>query len=319
MKTKYIYIAFLTILCGGSLVACSNGDEFFKDERYKKMIYAISDNEQIFHAEFELNNEEDIIGVQPFAVSGTNPIDQDVHLNIEKDPELLTEYNYNTYMDETDKYARELKDGDYSLLSSIVEIKAGVNPSYEVGKLQVKIKTSIIEKLSVDSAYFLSFRIKEATPYEINEEKRNVLFRIYKKNQYASQKTPTYYASSGFMDDVVMPFDSKIIMPLAYNKIRTYIAGQIYDANDTKETINKNSMVITVDADNQVLISAFDSENGLKVEMLSPSSDPNDGSYGYRNYYNPEEKQFYLYYRFYNGEGWKVVRETLRAESIISK
>ena len=119
--------------------------------------------------------------------------------------------------------------------------------------------------------------------------------------------------------DVVMPFDSKIIMPLAYNKIRTYIAGQIYDANDTKETINKNSMVITVDADNQVLISAFDSENGLKVEMLSPSSDPNDGSYGYRNYYNPEEKQFYLYYRFDNGEGWKVVRETLRAESIISK
>lgn len=99
----------------GSLVACSNGDEFFKDERYKKMIYAISDNEQIFHAEFELNNEEDIIGVQPFAVSGTNPIDQDVHLTIEKDPELLTEYNYNTYMDETDKYARELKDGDYSL------------------------------------------------------------------------------------------------------------------------------------------------------------------------------------------------------------
>ena len=97
MKTKYIYIAFLTILCGGSLVACSNGDEFFKDERYKKMIYAISDNEQIFHAEFELNNEEDIIGVQPFAVSGTNPIDQDVHLSIEKDPELLTEYNYNTY------------------------------------------------------------------------------------------------------------------------------------------------------------------------------------------------------------------------------
>ena len=53
--------------------------------------------------------------------------------------------------------------------------------------------------------------------------------------------------------------------------------------------------------------------------MLSPSSDPNDGSYGYRNYYNPEEKQFYLYYRFDNGEGWKVVRETLRAESIISK
>ncbi len=189
MKTKYIYIAFLTILCGGSLVACSNGDEFFKDERYKKMIYAISDNEQIFHAEFELNNEEDIIGVQPFAVSGTNPIDQDVHLTIEKDPELLTEYNYNTYMDETDKYARAEGRGLFTL-SSIVEIKAGVNPSYEVGKLQVKIKTSIIEKLSVDSAYFLSFRIKEATPYEINEEKRNVLFEFIKRISMHPKRHP---------------------------------------------------------------------------------------------------------------------------------
>ena len=37
MKTKYIYIAFLTILCGGSLVACSNGDEFFKDEQSATM------------------------------------------------------------------------------------------------------------------------------------------------------------------------------------------------------------------------------------------------------------------------------------------
>lgn len=317
MKTKYIHMAFMAILCSGSFVACSDGDKYFKDERYKKMIYAISDNQKIFHAEFDLNDNEEVIGVQPFAVSGTNPIDQDVTLTVEKDPDLLMEYNYNTFMDESDKYAHELKDKDYSLLNPTVEIKVGENPGYEVGKLQVKIKTSVVEKLSVDSAYFLSFRIKEGKPYEINESKRSVLFRIYKKNQFASQKTATYYASSGFMDDVVLPFDSKIVMPLTFNQVRVYVAGKIYDANDTKETISKNSMVITIGKDNKVIISAYDPDGKLKLEMLSPSSDPNDGSYGYRNYYNPEEEQFYLYYRFDNGEGWKVVRETLKAESML--
>lgn len=317
MKTKYIQMAFLTVMCSGSFMACSDGDQYFKDERYKKMIYAISDNQQIFHAEFELTNDEEIIGVQPFAVSGSNPIDQDATLVVEKEPDLLMEYNYNTFMDESDKYAHELKDEDYSLLNPTVEIKAGVNPGYEVGKLQVKIKTAVVEKLSVDSTYFLSFRIKEGQPYEINEAKRSVLFRIYKKNQFASQKTATYYASSGFMDDVALPFDSKIVMPLSFNQVRVYVAGQIYDANDTKETIAKNSMVINVGTDNKVQVSAYNLEGKLKVEMLSPSSDPNEGSYGYRNYYNPEEKQFYLYYRFDNGEGWKVIRETLKAESLL--
>lgn len=317
MKTKYIQMCLLTTILGGGLAACSNGDEFFKDERYRKMIYAISDNDLIFHAEYELTNEAEVIGVQPFAVSGTNPIDQDVRLTVEKEPDLLTEYNYSNFMDETDKYARELNDEDYSLPSATVEIKAGVNPGYEVGKLQVKIKTSVLEKLSVDSAYFLAFRIKDSEPYEINEEKRKVLFRVYKKNQYASQKKATYYVSSGYVDDAVMSSDSKIVMPLSYNKMRAYVAGKIYNVNDTKETISKNSMVITIDADNKVTMSAFDSEGKLKVETLAPSDDPDDGSYGYRNYYDPEEKKFYIYYRYDNGEGWKVVREIMKAESTL--
>lgn len=320
MKAKYIHNVFMMALVWGGLAACSNGDEYFKDERYKKMIYAISDNEQVFNAEFELTEQQEIIGVQPFAVSGTNPIEQDVHLTVEDDPDLLTEYNYSHYMDETDKYAHELKkDQDYSLPTTAVEIKAGVDPGYEVGKLQVKMKTSVLEGLSLDSIYFLTLRIKEANPYEINEEKRNVLFRVYKKNAYASQKNVTYYTSSGYMDDSPMASDSKIIMPLTYNKVRAYIAGKVYNANDTKETISKNAMVITVDADNNVKMSVYDPKSTLKVETLTPSDDPNSGSYGYRNFYDPEEKKFFLYYRFDSGEGWKEVREVLKAESTLSE
>ncbi len=319
MKTKYIQIACLITFFGSAFVACSNGDEFFKDERYKKMIYAVSDNDKIFHAEFELTDEEEVTGIQPFAVSGTNPIDQDVHLTVESDLDLLTEYNYTRYMDETDKYARALQEEDYSLPITSVEIKAGADPSYEVGKLPVKIKTEVLEKLSVDSTYFLTFRIKEGSPYEINEEKRNVLFRVYKKNKYASQKKATYYTSSGYIDDSPMASDSKIIMPLTYSKVRAYVAGKVYNVNDKKETISKNAMVITIDVDNKASVSVYDPKSTLKVETLTPSDDPNDGSYGYRNFYDTEEKKFFLYYRFDAGEGWKVVREILKAESAISE
>lgn len=61
----------------------------------------------------------------------------------------------------------------------------------------------------------------------------------YEKNKYASQKNATYYMSSGYMDESPMATDSKIIMPVAYNKIRAYVAGRVYNASDTQETVSK--------------------------------------------------------------------------------
>lgn len=314
MKTIYIQIVSMVVLMVAGTTSCSNGEEFFEDERYVKMVYAISDEDNIFNAEYILGQEEELIATQPFAVSGTNPIEQDVHLTVENDPDMITEYNFANYLDEEEKYAHSLE--DYSLPSYSVEIKSGVAPSYEVGKLQVKIRRTILEKLSTDSVYFIAFRIKEASPYTINEKKRNVLFRIYKKNDYASQKTTTYYASSGFINDVSTGGStSKIVTPLSYNQVRTYVAGEVYSTNDSKSDISKKAIVLTVDADNKVTVTAYDQET-LTVETLTPSDNPEDDSYGYRNYYSPLEKQFYLYYRFDNGRGWKEVRETLRSESI---
>lgn len=52
----------------------------------------------------------------------------------------------------------------------------------------------------------------------------------------------------------------------------------------------------------------------FKVETLTSSDDPTDASYGYRNYYDPDDKRFVLYYRYDNGNGWKEAREILTAE-----
>ena len=299
----------------GVLSSCSNGDEFFKEERYKKEIYVVSDASQVFQAEYEMTKSDEAMKTLPFAVSGTNPIDRDVNIVVEKDEELLTEYNYNNYRDETDKYAHGLNEVDYILSSSSVTIKMGTEFKNQVGKLPITLKTSVLENLSVDSIYFIPFRIKEASPYEINEDKRNVLYRIYKKNQYASQRKNTFYNSIGYIGSAFFT-STKVVQPLSYNKIRVYVGGQVYSTSDTKETINKNAMIITVNEDNTVTMSPYSTEGGLKVTTLVPSDNPNDtsGSYGYRNVYNPDEQCFYLYYSYDIGNGEQIIREQMILE-----
>ena len=299
----------------GVLSSCSNGDEFFKEERYKKEIYVVSDASQVFQAEYEMTKSDEAMKTLAFAVSGTNPIDRDVNIVVAKDEELLTEYNYNNYRDETDKYAHGLNEVDYILSSSSVTIKMGTEFKNQVGKLPITLKTSVLENLSVDSIYFIPFRIKEASPYEINEDKRNVLYRIYKKNQYASQRKNTFYNSIGYIGSAFFT-STKVVQPLSYNKIRVYVGGQVYSTSDTKETINKNAMIITVNEDNTVTMSPYSTEGGLKVTTLVPSDNPNDtsGSYGYRNVYNPDEQCFYLYYSYDIGNGEQIIREQMILE-----
>ena len=299
----------------GVLSSCSNGDEFFKEERYKKEIYVVSDASQVFQAEYEMTKSDEAMKTLAFAVSGTNPIDRDVNIVVEKDEELLTEYNYNNYRDETDKYAHGLNEVDYILSSSSVTIKMGTEFKNQVGKLPITLKTSVLENLSVGSIDFIPFRIKEASPYEINEDKRNVLYRIYKKNQYASQRKNTFYNSIGYIGSAFFT-STKVVQPLSYNKIRVYVGGQVYSTSDTKETINKNAMIITVNEDNTVTMSPYSTEGGLKVTTLVPSDNPNDtsGSYGYRNVYNPDEQCFYLYYSYDIGNGEQIIREQMILE-----
>lgn len=301
------------------MFSCQNGDEFFSVERYEKMIYIVSDKDNnIFTAEYELTGAEETDKTLPFAVSGSNPIEQDVHLTIEYDPDILLKYNESNYLDETNKYARELRTSDYALPMQSVEIKAGVDPGYEVGKLPISIKEETLEKLSVDSTYFISFRLKEAGPYPINESKSNVLYRVYKKNAYASQKKDTYYNGMGYIDDGYFS-TSKKVNPLAYNAIRAYVGAEVFSNDDTEQVILNKAMKITINADNKVTISPYKKESTLKVELLTPSDDPDENSYAYRNEYKPDEQRFYLYYRYDIGGGWKTVREMLTSEEAAKK
>ena len=309
-------VVFVAVLAAG-MYSCQNGDEFFAVERYEKMIYIISDkSNNIFDAEYELTGEDISMKTLPLAVSGSNPIDSDVHVMLEHDPEILDNYNMRIYLDDKSRYARELDAFSYILPTYSVEIKAGDDPAYEVGKLPVQIKEEVLNRLNVDSTYFISFRIKDAEPYPVNEAKKNVLFRVLKKNAYASQKKDTYYTTEGYVNGGYFS-TSKRVMPLAHNSIRAYVGSEVYSNEDIEQVILKKAMKITVGADNKLVLAPFKEEGGLKLEMLVASTDPADETYPYKNEYSPEKKRFYLYYRYDIGNGWVESREMMTSEEVL--
>ncbi len=319
MRNNFIYNGF-----GVSLVAvilafssCSNGDQYFKDERYTKLIYIVSNDNQIFDADYNLTDSDTSVKDLTFGVSGTNPIDKSVTLSVERDSIILPKYDIDSYAEATDKYAHELSPAAYSFDQKTVSILAGGSFSDQIGKLPIRIKTSVLESLSPDSTYFIPLQIKDAAPYPINEDKDDVLYRIYKKNAFASQKTATYYTAEGYIGNSSYSL-SKLVRPITYNEIRLYVGSEVFSATDTKDIISDKSAVITVDSDSTVTVSPWDKNGTLEVETLTPSKDPNDpsGSYAFQNVYKTSEKCFYIYYRYRNSPSaaWQVVREQLKAE-----
>ncbi len=295
----------------------TDGKKFFEDERYIKQIYTVSDGNNIFHSEYDMNIEGDFSSRNlSYAVSGTNPIDDDVTIEIEEKPELVDSYNESTYMDETDKYAIKLSDTDYEIPSKKIIIEAGKNPNSEYGLLNIRIKKEKLVSLSPDSTYFIAVGIKSTSPYPVIEEKRNVLYRIYKKNDYATMKKSSFYTSNGYEGDAYFSGIQKQVHPLTDKATRFTVGNLLYSANDTEEQIKKKSMVIVVNDDKTVDLLAY--KDGLIIEKLIPSDDPTEASYYFRNEYNEENKSFSLYYRYSVNGGVtfsKDIKETLTRDT----
>lgn len=307
-------VVTLALLC----TACNNDTkEFFEDERHIKMIYAVTDDSNIFHAEYDMSNSEEFVARNlSFAVSGSNPVDKNVTIEIAEKPELIDRYNQANYMDDTDRYIKPLPDNSYEIPSKTITIEAGKNPNAEYALLSVKLRREVLYDLSPDSIYFLPFTIREASPYPVIENRRDVLFRIYKKNLYAESRKASYYISRGYQGTGQFSGVQKRIFPITGNASRFTVGNESYKATDTEEEIIKKSMLVTVNAGNSVNISAY--EGGVLVEQLIPSANPTEASYYFNNTYDEETKTFYLYYQFSKdgGNTYTVIMEELVRDAV---
>ena len=75
MKTYKISIVSILILL--VLAGCSDRKKYFEDERYEKMVYIVSDKDNIHNLVYDLDCKDNNIRYLSIACSGTNPTEEE--------------------------------------------------------------------------------------------------------------------------------------------------------------------------------------------------------------------------------------------------
>jgi hypothetical protein len=284
-----------------------NTDSIYQEEQYKTLVYLLSGSDNVFATSYTLNEDEPVRYVS-IGCGGSNSNEQDITVTLEPYPEMLDKYNSLNY-DYQSEYAKLLPADRYEIESYSVTLPAKSN--YHYARLPIKVRPL---GLSPDSLYFIPLRIKSVSRYDVNEEKRDVLFRVAIENDYAEQLVPTYYVKSGLMTNPITVLSgTKLVQPLEKDKVRMFVGNEIYGSTTTVEDIERLSIVVQINEDNSLTITPYGS---MEVEML-------DNVNGYNRYVpdlvqgTSKQRVFYLNYRFRlkqsNGtySGWREVEERL--------
>ncbi len=306
-------IPFIIILLSGILILGScNEDEKFREELYKKVFCLVGDDDNVYAAVHSFNNEVSD-GFVSIYCGGTNPVEEDITIELEYDDEIIGTYNYKYYDLNYDQYAKKLDESKYELLTMTATMKAGQEDPYVT--IPLKIYTAGI---SPDSVYFIPLRIKSITGnYEINPDMISVLYRPLVENDYAQTKVATSYASRGERDGKEI-VSTKTMYPLTANQCRITVDTQtgLVDNKADLTLITKYGIILTVGEDNRVALSPYGT---IQVE---PLGEPADNRYEVSDF-----KRFYLYYRYRTlvtpatggadatYSGWTVIQEVLKRQN----
>jgi len=286
MKSIIRFFVFASMLL--SMVAC-NPNEIYQDELYKKVICVLSDDDQVFAIEHDLNDSVSV-GYISISCGGTNHIDKDAVVEIETDSLLLSKYNRLKFDLDSTKFAKKLDNWRFKIPTYSTVLKANSTDSY--AKIEIRIKP---DGLSPDSVYMIPLRIKSVSQYEINPDKQNVLYRVFLKNDYAQQKVTSYYRMKGTRKEELASIASnitsdKVFYPLSKNKVRTLVGTTAFQQKQASlPEIDESGIILEILEDHTVNITACGS---LDIEMLG---DPRDNRYEVVN----GTQLFHLYYRYW--------------------
>ena len=303
---KTILTAFV-LICGS---ACDN-DKIYQEEQYQNVVCLLSGAENVYTEVYTLNETEP---VRYFSVvcGGSKPNTEEVVVTFEHDHVLLDQYNKNNFDVDESKYAQMLTADRYEIASYTATIPA--NPVDQYVKVPVIVRPL---GLSPDSTYFIPIAIKSVSRYEVNEEKYNMLYRVTIENDYAQQRTTTYYTKKGTElnqsnNNSTVLSGLKTVQPLTKEKVRMFAGNYLQSQTTTVTDIERYAIVVEVNEDNTLDITPYGT---IEVEKL----DADD-----YNLYDPEVMQgtktqrvFFLYYRYrtLNANGtysaWMEVKESL--------
>lgn len=307
---KYLIRIMLLIICVAA-VACENNEKF-DEEMYKKVFCLVGDNDNVYSAVHSFKNEVSD-GFVSIYCGGTNPVDEDITIELEYDDEIIDTYNYKYYDLNYDQYARKLDASRYEILTFTATMKAGQQDPYVT--IPLKIFTVGI---SPDSVYFIPLKIKSITGnYDMNEDMISVMYRPLVENDYAQTKVATSYASRGERNGKEI-VSTKTMYPLTASQCRITVDTQtgLVDNKADLTLVNKYGIILTVGEDNRVALSPYGT---IQVE---PLGEPSENRYEVSDF-----KRFYLYYQYRTlvtpatggadaqYSDWTVIQEVLKRQN----
>lgn len=314
MKIKNIinscWLTAVGIMTLAAFTSCET--KFYDEEQYRKEVYIVSGDENIFGQEYAFGKES--VGYISIYVGGTTAIEEDVDVELELYPQALRSYNQRIYGENYANYVQQLDPENYVIENWKVTISKGNSKPYVM--LPIKVNVS---NLIDGEEYYIPLRIKSVSNYMISPTRRVVLFRIYVKNDYATSKSSSYYSMAGleqiysesngsFIADApgTGMNSTKLLKPSGETSVRM-MPGALVSANAIDER-NKN-IVLTVHPDEiidvPVLNEGQPTGEYLKRQKVTIESwDYSSSSIvvgdveGEQSYYDAETKTFTINYRY---------------------
>lgn len=320
--SKITAFATMTVVSTAFLSSCEM--EYYKEELYRKEISIVSGENNIIGQEFSYGGDRGQLAIY---ASGSTNLDQDITVELVKDYEAIGEYNQRNFDTQFDNYALELPAENYTIDPMNVEMKSGSCTAF----CPVMVST---DNLLPDETYFIPLRIKSVSAYMPSLSKNFVLFKIFRKNEYATTKSDTYYTmngttQAGWVIDNIFGSNtkrqainsSKLVLPIDAHSIRILPAAKVLSEKPAKRN---SSIRVTVDPHWWINIPIYSEGiftgeyQPMQKVTLSPYIDSSDAitvipSPKDACAYDPQTKTFYLYYcyKLATESTWYEVRETM--------
>ncbi|MDR1153335.1 MAG: DUF1735 domain-containing protein [Bacteroidales bacterium] len=289
------------------VVSC-NENEVFEKEQYRNVFALIGDDGNIFKVVHDLEEIESA-GYVSASCGGTNPITEDILVELAPDGEALERYNTANFDTETGKYARPVPGSKYNVDDYRLTIPAGEKN----GKMKIRVRPA---GLSPDSVYFIPFKVVSYSAYEVNPKKNSVMYQVLTKNFYATQEVQTDYSMRGLLSEDGVAFgqlvDTKRMHPLSRNRVRIMPGNQPFEDVNENQLARINRLAVVLETDHAGRVTVLPYRN---VEVTQVNGDPDYPNTfyiednGYRKF-----KTFALRYNFKVGAITYYMKELLQLE-----
>ncbi len=313
------------LMIGFTLAACSSYD--FEQEQFKNEVNLLSNSEMVYDKQVAtLRTDGDTIFLVA-GLSGTNASGKPFNVALKEADSLFHAFNKSNFDIDESRFARWLPKECYTLPSTENQIKAGEFQT----KFPVYLKD--LHRLSPDSIYLLDYKIDSLKTKNYNEKKKEVLIRIYMKNEFATTKANTFYNyTSSYVTTLSptggvpkRPTNANQVFPLSPNSVRMLARDEnMGDYKTALSRINQMSIKINIgDKMTQNPLARFVTIEPYKtIDVVQmPPVDIYNNSYliniistpdGRSTYY--KEFRLHYKYRLQSSQPYKEVKAILRME-----